>query len=94
MSRYLKSYCRPRLHITNQLFTASFNLAARGNAALHQHKCKGHVISLASAVEKFKATYPTSNSHFIIRLDDVMVVSKLNPRYFNLDTTAYCFDKN
>jgi len=52
---------------------------------------KGCIVSDKPMVEKLNQLHAGDNNYFIIRLDEVMKRSELNPRYFNLDTSAYCF---
>ena len=55
-------------------------------------KGKGRIFSDSASVKKLQADRPADNDHFIIRLDEVMSARyDLNPVYFKLDSSAYCF---
>ena len=48
---------------------------------------RGCIISDTSVIHG----HPLDNEHFVLRLDEVMDRKELNPVYFSLDSTPYCF---
>ena len=53
---------------------------------------KGCVLSDSTGYQKVVTEKPIDSQHFLIRLDEIMAKSELNPRYFSLDTGGYCIN--
>ena len=57
-------------------------------------KGRGCMLSDSGGFSKMIVHKPLDKLHFLLRLDEVMAKSELNPRYFSLDTTTgYCMTK-
>lgn len=64
-----------------------------GMEGLVYSSMKGHSVILSddSLYRAMNSETPIDKDHFLLRLDEVMAKADLNPRYFKLDTSAYCF---
>lgn len=52
---------------------------------------KSGIISNSLELDKINSAKPLNNNQFLLRLDEVMNRSDLNPKYFHLDSSGYCY---